>query len=86
MELHSSQLDPDAEDESDSDEDEAREDPSELIDRKIRCLDKRSGQVVECVVVDYINSLVGGDYFVVEDGQGKRRNITPEELAEMRVD
>jgi hypothetical protein len=86
VELHSSQFDPDAEGESGSDEDGAREDPSELIDKKIRCLNKRSGQVVECVVVDYISSLVGGDYFVVEDGQGKRRKITLEELAEMRVD
>jgi hypothetical protein len=83
--MHKSQFDPDAEDESDSGEDEAHEDPGELIDKEIRCLDKRLGRVVEYVVVDYINSLVGGDYFLVEDGQGKRRNITPEELAEMRV-
>jgi len=83
VELHSAQLDPDAADEPDNYGDE---DPSELIDQKIRCRDKRLGRVMECVIVDYINSLVGGDYFVLEDGQGKRRNITPEELEEIRLD
>jgi hypothetical protein len=29
--------------------------------------------------------MVGGDYFILEDRQGRRRHVTPEELVEIRV-
>ena len=86
MEIHDSQLDEDFADKLNYNVDEAGEDPVELIDQSIHCRDNRSGQILEYVVVDYIYSLVGGSYFVLEDGQGRRHNVTPEELHESCVD
>jgi hypothetical protein len=42
-----------------------------LIDVTITCRDKNCGQIVECLVVDYMQSAVGGGgYFLLEDQQG----------------
>jgi hypothetical protein len=84
--INGGQLDQDSADELEYDVHEARQDPAELIDQKIRCRDSRSGEITEYVVVDYINSLVGGDYFMLEDRQGRRHNVAPEKLQEIRVD
>lgn len=85
MRIHSGQLDHDSADELEYAH-ETRQDAAELIDQKICCREGRSGKIIEYVVVDYINSLVGGDYFMLEDLQGRRHNVTPEELHEIRVD
>jgi hypothetical protein len=78
VQIHSDQLDEDSA--------EACQDPTELIDQNIRCRDNRSGKIIEYIVVDYIKSFVGGDYFTLEDQQGRRYNVTPQELEEIRID
>jgi len=76
VEIHGGPFDEDSTDKLDYDVDEAREDPWELIDENIRFRDNRSGEISKYVVVDYINSLMRGDYFVLGDGQGRRHNVT----------
>jgi hypothetical protein len=85
MELRGAEFDSDGEDESEQDVRDASDDPAELIDKIIRCRGERLGEIVEYRIIDYINSLVGGDYFLLEDKQGRRKHVTPEEFAEIRV-
>jgi hypothetical protein len=62
------------------------DDPTKLIDVKINCRDTRSGQIVEYLVVDYMQSAVGGgDHFLLEDRQGQRKIVTVDELAKIRL-
>ncbi|KIL60796.1 hypothetical protein M378DRAFT_26384 [Amanita muscaria Koide BX008] len=87
MKILDDQLDQDPEDELEDDDeiDKTRQEIAELIDQHISCRDKRSGKIIKYVVVDYINSLIAGDYVVLEDRQGRRRNVTLEQLLEIRV-
>ena len=86
MQRHGAYIDPDAAQESDYNVGDTQDDPADLINAKVSCRDKTSGEIVEYLVVDYMNSLVGGEFFMLEDAQGRRRDITPEELKELRVD
>jgi hypothetical protein len=77
-------LDPDAA--QTSDYAHAGTDPVKLIDKNISCRDKRSGLVVDYLVIDYMKSAVGGgEYFLLENQQGQRKNVTADELWEIRV-
>jgi len=70
----------------DSKDDGVYKNPAKLVDQKIRCRDNSSGEIIEYVVVDYIKSLIRGDFFLLKDRQGRRHDIRLEELYEIRVD
>jgi len=59
--------------------------PIALLDAKIRCRNG-SGRIVECTVVDCGTSAINGDYYVLEDIDGMKRQVTADELHEIRVD
>ena len=63
------------------------EKPIDLLHQSILCRpgDGRSGKVVEFTVVDCGTSVVNGEYFVLEDKQGAKRQVSAQELYEMRV-
>ena len=62
-----------------------RDKPFDLLHETIHCHDKTLGKIVECTVVDCGTSVLSGDYFVLQDGQGRKKQVTADELHEMRV-
>jgi len=60
--------------------------PIDLLHETIHCLDKVSGKVVAFTVVDCGTSVINGDYIVLQDGQGRKRQVAVAELHEIRVD
>jgi hypothetical protein len=63
-----------------------RDKPIDLLHETIRCVDKQSGNIVERRVVDCGTSVLNGDYFVLEDKNGRKKQVTSDELHDMRVD
>ena len=55
-----------------------------LLHEKIRWRDERSRRSTEYTVVDCGTSALNGDYVVLEDGQGGRKQITAAEFYEIR--
>jgi len=62
-----------------------RDKPVDLLHETIHCRDKTLGEIVECTVVDCGTSVLSGDYFVLQDGQGRKKQVTADELHEIRV-
>ena len=61
-----------------------RDKPLNLLDEKIRWLDGGSRRITEYTVVDCGTSALNGDYVVLEDGQGGKKQITGAEFHEIR--
>lgn len=61
------------------------EKPIDLLYETIRCRDRVSGRITEYTVVDCGNSLINGDYLVLEDVEGASRRVSAQELDEIRV-
>jgi hypothetical protein len=61
--------------------------PVDFVNQEVRCRDKTSGRILDCIVVDYMSSAATGEgYFVLEDKNGQRRQVPPREFDEIRVD
>jgi hypothetical protein len=57
-----------------------------FLGQKVRCYDKDLGRVVECTVADCGASALTGDFFVLKDANGNKRQVTGDEFHEMKVD
>jgi hypothetical protein len=63
-----------------------RDKPIDLLHETIRCRDEASGKIVEYTVVDCGTSMVNGDYFVLDDGRGGKKQVSADQLHGIRVD
>lgn len=61
--------------------------PLNLIHETVNCQDETSGNVVEYTVIDYIISTVSGNgFYVLEDGEGNKRQVGMQEVHKICVD
>jgi hypothetical protein len=58
----------------------ARQTFFDLLHETIHCCDNTLGKIVECTVVGCGASVLSGDYFVLQDGQGRKKQVTTDEL------
>ncbi|KAM6497055.1 hypothetical protein JOM56_007528 [Amanita muscaria] len=59
--------------------------PWNLLDEKIRCRDGGPRKITEYTVVDCGTSAFNGDFVILEDGQGCRKQITTTEFDDIRL-
>ena len=57
--------------------------PLNLLHKKVCWLDGRSQRITEYTIVDCGTSVLNGNYVVLEDGQGGRKQITGAEFHEI---
>jgi len=64
-------------------DDNLHEEPLDLLYQTFNCKNKILNTVVEYTVVDYARSVVSGDeYFVIQDMEGQKKQVTKQELSE----
>ena len=70
------------------DSNNARTHPGDYFDReeKVRCLDEASGEIVEYEVVDIGTSVVDGEYCVLQDAQGNKKQISVYDFYDIHVE